>query len=166
MWVFAPGFFPDEREFGTIWLSANAPLMNLHAPFARGGTVSGQVVNTSGAGVPNALMHIGMPISATFTNANGDYLFLEQEPSENKVLGMVPPPPYVNYNSDGFRVFPLPPNSFVVENWLVERIGRLTVHATQNIGSQTLPVGFIFFRLQGNGVDQLAGHRLERPGVG
>ncbi|MBP6469585.1 MAG: PKD domain-containing protein [Chloroflexi bacterium] len=155
MWVFAPGFFPDERTFGTIWLSANAPLMNLHAPFARGGTVSGQVVKTSGAGVPNTLMHIGMPISATLTNANGSYTFLEQEPSENKVLGMVPPPPYVNYNGDGFRVFSLPPNSFVSENWLVERIGRLTVHTTQNIGSQSLPVGNIFFRVQGNGVDEL-----------
>ncbi|MBK8990035.1 MAG: carboxypeptidase regulatory-like domain-containing protein [Chloroflexi bacterium] len=155
MWVFAAGFFPDERVFGTIWLSANAPLMNLHAPFARGGTVSGQVVNTGGAGVPNTLMHIGSPISATFTNANGDYLFLEQEPSENKGLGIVPTHPYVNYNGDGFRVFPLPPNSSVVENWLVERVGRLTIHAQQTIGGQTLPVGNIFFRLQGSGVDQL-----------
>ncbi|MBX3055818.1 MAG: carboxypeptidase regulatory-like domain-containing protein [Anaerolineae bacterium] len=154
MWVFAPGFYPDERTFGTIWLSANAPLLNLHAPFGRGGTVSGQVVNTSGAGVPNALMHIGSPISTTFTDANGNYLFIEQEPSENKGLGIVPPPPYVNYNGDGFRIFPLPPNSFVTENWLVERIGRVTIHAQQTIGNQTLPVGFIFFRLQGNGVDQ------------
>lgn len=155
MWVFAPDYFPDERTFGTIWLSANAPLLNLHAPFARGGTVSGQVVNTSGAGVPNAILNIAHPINVTTTNANGAYLFLEQEPGENKGLGMVPPPPYVNYNGNGFRVFPLPPNSFVTENWLVERIGRLTIHAGQTIGNQTLPVGFIFFRLQGNGVDDM-----------
>lgn len=155
LYLSAPGFYPDQRQFEFVWLGANGPLLNLHTPFGRGGTVSGQVVNTGGAGVPNALMNIGPPISATFTNANGDYLFLEQEPSENKVLGMVPPPPYVNYNGNGFRVFPLPPNSFVTENWLVERIGRLTIHAGQTIGNQTLPVGFIFFRLQGNGVDEL-----------
>ncbi|HMP43141.1 MAG TPA: PKD domain-containing protein, partial [Roseiflexaceae bacterium] len=152
--IFAPGYFPNEREFTFIWLSANAPLMNLHAPFARGGTVSGQVVNTSGAGVPNAHLNIAHPINVTTTNANGDYVFLEQEPRENKGLGMLPPYPYVNYNGNGFRTFPLPANSFVTENWLVERIGRLTIHATQNIGSQSLPVGSIFFRLQGNGVDE------------
>lgn len=153
--IFAPGYFPDEREFTFIWLSANAPLMNLHSPFGRGGTVSGQVVNTSGAGVPNAHLNIAHPINVTTTNANGDYVFLEQEPSENKGLGMLPPYPYVNYNGNGFRTFPLPPNSFVTENWLVERIGRLTIHAEQTIGGQTLSVGNIFFRLQGNGVDEL-----------
>jgi hypothetical protein len=79
---------------------------------------------------------------------------------------MLPPYPYVNYNGDGFRAFPLPPNSFVTENWLVERVGRLTIHAEQTIGGQSLPVGNIFFRLQGNGVDQTPGHRAERPGVG
>ncbi|MBE7529392.1 MAG: carboxypeptidase regulatory-like domain-containing protein [Ardenticatenaceae bacterium] len=155
LWVFAPDYFPDERTFGTIWLGANGPLLNLHAPFARGGTVSGQVVNTGGAGVPNAILNIAHPINVTTTNANGAYVFLEQEPGENKGLGMLPPHPYVHYNGNGFRSFPLPPNSFVTENWLVERIGRVTIHAQQTIGNQTLPVGFIFFRLQGNGLDQL-----------
>ena len=42
-------------------LASTSPLMNLHAPFARGGTVSGQVTNTSGVGVPNASMHIASP---------------------------------------------------------------------------------------------------------
>ena len=79
---------------------------------------------------------------------------------------MIPPYPYVNYNGDGFRVFPLPPNSFVTENWLVERIGRLTIHAQQTIGSQTLPVGNIFFRLQGERRGSTHGHRLERPDLG
>lgn len=152
--IFAPGYFPDEREFTFIWISANAPLMNLHTPFARGGTVSGQVINTSGAGVPNAHLNIAHPINVTTTNANGDYVFLEQEPSENKGLGILPPYLYVTYNGNGFRTFPLPLNSFVTENWLVERIGRLTIHATQTIGGQSLPVGMVFFRLQGNGVDE------------
>jgi hypothetical protein len=155
LYLSAPGFYPPERQFEFVWLGTNGPLLNLHTPFGRGGTVSGQVVDTSGAGVPNAWLNIAPPYNVTTTNANGDYAFIEQEPAENKGLGMLPPYPYVNYNGDGFRVFPLPPNSFITENWLVERIGRLTIHAQQTIGSQTLPVGNIFFRLQGNGVDQL-----------
>jgi hypothetical protein len=155
LYLSAPGFYPPERQFEFVWLGANGPLLNLHTPFGRGGTVSGQVVNTSGVGVPNAHLNIAQPINVTTTNANGSYAFVEQEPAESKGLGMLPPYPYVNYNGDGFRVFPLPPNSFITENWLAERIGRLTIHAQQTIGSQTLPVGYIFFRLQGNGVDQL-----------
>jgi len=154
--MYAPGYFPPERRFGfSIWLDQDDPLLNYHSPFARGGTVSGRVVNTSGAGVPNAMLNIAQPISVTLTDANGDYAFIEQEPAESKGLGMLPPYPYVNYNGDGFRVFPLPPNSFVTENWLAERIGRLTIHAEQSIGNQSLPVGFIFFRLQGELVDQI-----------
>jgi uncharacterized protein (DUF2141 family) len=153
----APGFFPPERRLGgfNIWLDQDDPLLNYHSPFNRGGTVSGRVSNTSGAGVPGASLNIAQPINVTSTDANGDYAFIEQEPAENKGLGLLPPYPYVNYNGNGFRTFPLPPNSFVTENWLVERIGRLTIHAEQTIGSQTLPVGNIFFRLQGSGVDQL-----------
>jgi hypothetical protein len=150
----APGYYPNQREIWQ-WLDADEPLLNLHNPFARGGTVSGRVTTTSGAGLPNAILNIGQPFDVTTTDANGNYAFIEQEPAENKGLGMNPPYPYVNYNGNGFRVFPLPPNSFVTENWLVERIGRLTIHAQQTIGSQTLPVGFIFFRLQGNGVDEV-----------
>lgn len=155
--MYAPGFFPPERRLNgfSIWLDQDDPLLSYHSPFNRGGTVSGRVTNSSGAGVPNAWLNIGPPYNVTNTDASGDYAFLEQEPSENKGLGMLPPYPYVNYNGDGFRVFPLPPNSFVTENWLVERIGRLTIHAEQTIGSQSLPVGSIFFRLQGTGVDQL-----------
>ena len=149
----APGYYPDQREIWQ-WLDADEPLLNLHNPFGRGGTVSGRVTTTSGAGLPNASLNIAQPIDVTTTDANGDYAFSEQAPAENKGLGMLPPYPYVPYNGSGFRTFPLPPNSFVVENWLVERIGRLTVHATQNIGGQSLPVGSIFFRLQGNGVDE------------
>jgi hypothetical protein len=149
----APGYYPDQREIWQ-WLDADEPLLNLHNPFGRGGTVSGRVTTASGAGLPNAVLNIAQPISVTTTDANGDYAFSEQAPAENKGLGMLPPYPYVPYNGNGFRTFPLPPNSFVSENWLAERIGRLTVHATQSIGSQSLPVGNIFFRLQGNGVDQ------------
>jgi hypothetical protein len=153
--LFAPGFYPDQRVFESVWFSQNQPLMNLHAPFNRGGTVSGRVTNISGIGVPDAMLNIGSPINVTLTDANGDYAFLEQAPSENKGLGLVPPSPYVNANSSGFRVFPLPPNSFVTENWTVERRGRLTIHAQQEIGSQILPVGSVFFRLQNGYVDQL-----------
>jgi PKD repeat protein len=155
--MYAPGFFPPERRLNgfSIWLDQDDPLLSYHSPFNRGGTVSGRVTNSSGAGVPNAQLNIAQPINLTATDANGDYAFIEQEPRENKGLGMLPPYPYVNYNGDGFRAFPLPPNSFVTENWLVERVGRLTIHAQQTIGSQSLPVGNIFFRLQGNGVDQL-----------
>jgi hypothetical protein len=149
----APGYYPDQREIWQ-WLDADEPLLNLHNPFGRGGTVSGRVTTTSGAGLPNALLNIGQPIAVTTSNANGDYAFLEQEPADNKGLGINPPFPYVIGSSDNFRTFPLPPNSFVSENWLAERIGRLTVHATQNIGGQSLPVGSIFFRLQGSGVDE------------
>jgi hypothetical protein len=155
LYLSAPGFYPAQRNFEWFWLDADAPLRNLHAPFGRGGTVSGRVTTTSGAGLPNALLNIAHPFDFTTTNANGDYAFGEQAPAENKGLGMLPPYPYVPYNGNGFRTFPLPPNSFVTENWLAERIGRLTVHAMQNIGSQSLPVGHIFFRLQGNGVDQI-----------
>jgi len=156
--MYAPGFFPPERRISGfhLWLDQDDPLLNLHSPFNRGGTVSGRVTTTSGAGLPNAGLNIsGTPINYTLTDANGDYAFIEQAPAENKGLGMLPPYPYVNYNGDGFRGFPLPPNSYVSENWLAERIGRLTVHAAQNIGSQSLPVGNIFFRLLGNGVDEL-----------
>ena len=73
MWVFAPGFFPDERSFGTIWLSANAPLMNLHAPFAGAARSAGGWSTPAAPVCPNALVHIGMPISYTYTNANGNY---------------------------------------------------------------------------------------------
>lgn len=149
----APGYYPDQREIWQ-WLDADEPLLNLHNPFGRGGTVSGRVTTTSGAGLPNASLNIAQPFDVTTTDANGDYAFSEQAPAENKGLGMLPPYPYVPYNGNGFRTFALPPNSFVSENWLAERIGRLTVHAVQNIGNQTLPVGYIFFRLQGNGVDQ------------
>jgi hypothetical protein len=149
----APGYYPDQREIWQ-WLDADEPLLNLHNPFGRGGTVSGRVTTASGAGLPNANLNIGQPFNSTFTNANGDYAFTQQEPAESKGLGMNPPYPYVPFNGNSFRVFPLPPNSFVTESWLAERIGRLTVHATQSIGSQSLPVGNIFFRLQGNGVDQ------------
>ncbi|PDW00611.1 SdrD B-like domain-containing protein [Candidatus Chloroploca asiatica] len=154
--MYAPGFFPPERRLGgfNIWLDQDDPLLNYHAPFNRGGTVSGRVTTTGGAGIPNASLNIAQPIAVTTTNANGDYTFVEQAPSENKGLGINLPYPYVIGSSSAFRVFPLPPNSFVTENWLAERIGRLTVHTQQTIGSQTLPAGFIFFRLQGNGVDQ------------
>lgn len=151
----APGFYPDQRQFEFVWLGANGPLLNLHAPFARGGTISGQVVNTSGAGVPNAILNIAPPYNVTSSDANGDYAFLEQTPGENKGLGINPPFPYVHGGSNSFRVFSLPPNSFVTENWLVERRGRLTIHVTQSIGGQSLPVGSVFFRLQGNGVDEM-----------
>jgi hypothetical protein len=154
--MYAPGFFPPERRIGgfNIWLDADDPLLNYHSPFNRGGTVSGRVTNSGGAGLPNAWLNIAPPYSVTSSDANGDYAFLEQEPGENKGLGVNPPFPYVNGGSNGFRVFPLPPNSFVSENWLVERRSRLTIHATQSIGGQSLPVGNIFFRLQGNSVDQ------------
>ncbi len=153
--MYAPGFFPPERQFGfNVWLAADAPLVNYHSPFNRGGTVSGRVTNTSGAGVPNASFNIAPPLNFTISNANGDYAFLEQVPGD-KGLGLQPPFPYVNANGSGFRAFPLPPNSFVTENWLVERRGRLTVHAQQEIGGQALPVGFVFFRLQGGSVDQV-----------
>ncbi len=150
----APGYYPDQREIWQ-WLDADEPLLNVHFPFARGGTVSGRVRDFSGAGVPNAHLNIGQPINVTSTDANGDYVFIEQEPRESKGLGMLPPYPYVNYNGDGFRVFPLPPNSTVFQDWLVERRGRLTIRAEQTVGGQTLPVGNSFFRLQGSGVDQL-----------
>jgi hypothetical protein len=150
----APGYYPDQRETWQ-WLDADEPLLTLHNPFARGGTVSGRVTTTSGAGLPNVTLNLAPPFDVTTTNANGNYAFSEQEPAENKGLGMNPPYPYVPYNGNGFRTFALPPNSFVTENWLAERIGRLTIHAQQNIGSQTLPVGFIFFRLEGNLVDQV-----------
>jgi hypothetical protein len=154
--MYAPGFFPSERRLGgfNIWLDQDDPLLNYHSPFARGGTVSGRVINSGGAGVPNASLNIAPPYRVTSTDANGDYAFIEQEPSENKGLGINPPFPYVMGSSAGFRVFPLPPNSFMVENWLAERRGRLTVHAQQTIGGQSLPVGSVFFRLQGDSVDQ------------
>jgi hypothetical protein len=154
--MYALGFFPPERRLGgfNIWLDQDDPLLSVHSPFNRGGTVSGRVTNSSGAGVPNAWLNIAPPYNVTSTDANGDYAFLEQEPGENKGLGVNPPFPYVIGSSAGFRVFPLPPNSFMVENWLAERRGRLTIHATQSIGGQSLPVGSVFFRLQGNSVDQ------------
>jgi len=157
LWMYAPGFFPPERRLNgfSIWLDQDDPLLSYHSPFNRGGTVSGRVTNSSGAGVPNTWLDIAQPYTITSTDANGDYVFIEQEPRENKGLGLLPPHPYVPSSGAGFRVFPLPPNSFVTENWLVERIGRLTIHAEQTIGSQSLPVGNIFFRLQGNGLDQL-----------
>jgi hypothetical protein len=154
--MYAPGFFPPERRIGgfNIWLDADDPLLNYHSPFNRGGTVSGRVTNISGAGVPNANLNIAQPYRVTFTDANGDYAFIEQEPGENKGLGMIPPYPYVTFSSNNFRVFPLPPNSFITENWLVERRGRMIVHAQQSIGNQSLPVGNIFFRLLGDLVDE------------
>ena len=83
--VYAPGYFPPERDFGFhVWLAQSAPLMNLHSPHARGGTVSGRVTNTSGAGVPNASLNLGHPISLTVTDANGNYAFVNQTPSNSK----------------------------------------------------------------------------------
>jgi hypothetical protein len=148
-------FYPAQRDFEWFWLDADAPLRNLHAPFGRGGTVSGRVTNTSGVGVPNAILNITQPYNNTFTNANGNYAFIEQEPSENKGMVLNPPFPYVNLNGNGYRTFPLPPNSAIFEDWQVERRGRLTIHAQQTLGNQTLPVGFIFFQLQGPFTDQL-----------
>jgi PKD repeat protein len=77
----APGFFPPERRLGgfNIWLDQDDPLLNVHSPFARGGTVSGRVSNSSGAGVPNASLNIAQPINVTSTDANGDYAFIEQD---------------------------------------------------------------------------------------
>ncbi len=158
LYLSAPGLYPPQRKFEWVWLGAGAPLMNLHAPFARGGTVSGRVVNTSGAGVPNAILNLsGPPIQFRTTDADGNYVFLEQSPSENKGLGLNPPWPYVTAGgfASNFRVFPLPPNSTVFQDWLVERRGRLTIRAEQTVGGQTVPVGNIFFRLQGGFVDGL-----------
>lgn len=155
--MFAPGFFPPERRLGgfSIWLDQDTPVLNYHSPFARGGTVSGRVRDLSGAGVPNAHLSIGPPINVTTTDANGDYAFIEQTPAESKGLGINPPYPYVPYNGNGVRVFPLSANSVVIQDWLVQKRGRLTVRAEQSVGSETLPVGFVFFRLQGGWVDEL-----------
>jgi hypothetical protein len=148
--LLAPGFYPDQREFDWVWLSQNQPLMNLHSPFGRGGSVLGRVVNTSGAGVPGAWLVVGQPNAGTTTDANGDYAFSNQEPSDSKFINLYPPYPYVNHGGDlnGFRLFPLPPNSVAIENYLVERRGQLTIHAQQTIGSQAIPVGYVFFNIQ------------------
>lgn len=170
--IAAPGYFPAKREWW-VWLDDEQQFLTLHAPFGRGGNVSGRVLNTSGQGVPGTFVNIGMPIAVTVTDANGDYAFTNQAPSETKGLGLNLPPPYVNLGGgSAFRVFNLPTNGVVFQNWTVERIGRLTVRARQALGGQYLPAGSSFFRLQGGNVDEwlvtgldgLAGRDLD-PGV-
>jgi hypothetical protein len=47
----APGYYPDQREIWQ-WLDADEPLLNLHNPFGRGGTVSGRVTTPAAQACP------------------------------------------------------------------------------------------------------------------
>ncbi len=169
MYIYAPGYFPPERRLGSysytvIWIKEEEPLQNQHAPFDRGGTVGGRVTNTSGVGLPNTYLNISKPYNVTATDIHGDYAFFDQEPG-SQGLGILPPYPYVNASGNGFRVFSLPPNSFWVENWVVEERGRFVVGAQQHLGNQVYPVQGIFFELQGTFVDQLLMTRLNGESI-
>jgi hypothetical protein len=104
--------------------------------------------------VPNATLNIAQPINVTTTDANGDYAFIEQEPPRTKGWGCCRP----TLRQLQRRWFPRlsPAAQQLCHRKLAGGAHRPPDHPRQqNIGSQSLPVGNIFFRLQGNGVDQL-----------
>ena len=162
-WINLPNLAP-----GTYWVDVNAPtgfypaaqtrqvtvtaggVANAHAPFLPGGSLSGQVSGQDGFGIGGITLTLLPDNLQIITAADGSYAFTGLT-AGNRTLQITPPTNYVTPDSIEQRVVSVVLNSGSVENWLLWRKGRLTMHATQFNNGAVLPVGNMFFEVLQNG---------------
>lgn len=162
-WINLPSLAP-----GTYWVDVAAPpgyyptlqtrqvtvaagqVVNAHAPFLAGGTISGQVSEQSGLGIGGVTLTLLPDNVQTTTTANGSYSFSGLS-AGNHTLQLAPPTNYVTLDNINQRLVPVVLNSGAVENWALAQLGQVMVQASQVSNGQALPVGNMFYELLQNG---------------
>ena len=157
-WINLPGVIP-----GTYWVDVIAPagyyppiqtrmvtvnadaVVNAHAPFLPGGSISGQVSGQNGLGIGSVTLTVLPENLQTTTADDGSYSFSGLAAGD-RTLKITPPANYVTPDGLNERLAPVTLNSGVVANWSLLRKGRLTVNATQFSNGAGTAIEFDVFR--------------------
>lgn len=143
-----PGYYPalQTRQVAVV----TGQVVNAHAPFLAGGTISGQVSGQNGAGIGGVTLTLLPDNVQTMTTANGSYSFSGLS-AGNRTLQIAPPANYVTPDNVNQRLVPVALNSGAVENWALANLGQVVVQAKQISSGQALPLNNMFFELWQNG---------------
>lgn len=162
-WINLPSLAP-----GTYWVDIAAPpgyypalqtrqvtvvagqVVNAHALFLAGGTISGQVSGQNGVGIGGVTLTLLPDNVQTMTTATGSYSFNGLS-AGNRTLQIAPPANYVTPDNVNQRLVPVALNSGAVENWALANLGQVVVQAKQISSGQALPLNNMFFELWHNG---------------
>lgn len=144
----ASGIYPASREVEVYVAGMN--MVSVQLPFAAGGTIGGQISDSSGTAVSGAALNLLPGNLQPLFFPGGNYGFLGLDDG-NYTLQLTPPANYVTADGVTQRFVLATLNGSAVENWTLLRKGELLIRAQQMVNGQPLPIGFMWFELLLNG---------------
>ncbi|GIK73260.1 MAG: hypothetical protein BroJett021_22480 [Chloroflexota bacterium] len=140
----ASGIYPASREVEVYVAGMN--MVSVQLPFAAGGTIGGQISDSSGAAVSGAALNLLPGNLQPLFFPGGGYGFFGLD-NGNYTLQLAPPATYVTADGVTQRFVPATLNGSAVENWTLLKKGELTIKAVQVVNGQALPITFLPFEL-------------------
>ncbi len=140
----ASGIYPASREVEVYVAGMN--MVSVQLPFAAGGTIGGQISDSSGAAVSGAGLNLQPGNLQPLFLPSGGYGFFGLD-TGNYTLQLTPPANYVTADGVTQRFVPATLNGSAVENWTLLKKGELTIKAVQVVNGQALPITFLPFEL-------------------